>query len=79
MGLLDSIKGLFGHGKDAIDVNGDGQVNAADLGEVASNVQDAASNVAASASDVADVNNDGQVNTTDASAVVDKLKDQLPK
>lgn len=79
MGLLDSIKGLFNHGKDAVDLNGDGQINTADVGAAASSVQDAASNVAATASNVADVNNDGQVNTADAGAVVDKVKDQLPK
>lgn len=79
MGLLDSLKGLFGKGKEVADVNGDGQINAADLGAAAGSVQDVATNAASSASNLVDANNDGQVNTADASAVVDKIKDQLPK
>lgn len=70
MGLLDSLKGLFGKGKSTVDVNNDGQVNAADASAVANNVQSAASSTASTVGQAADVNNDGQVNLSDAGAAV---------
>lgn len=68
MGLLDTIKGLFGNKvnvdqlKDMADQNNDGKVDAADLGGI---------------KDMADVNQDGQVNQEDLNAAKDKLTGQM--
>ena len=72
MGLLDSIKGMFGKGSNVADVNNDGQVNAADLGAAA---QAASSTV----SQAADVNNDGQVNVADAQAAATDIQGTVAK
>lgn len=66
MGFLDSIKGMFGKGKQVADVNNDGQVNAAD-----------ASAAVGAAKQAADVNNDGQVNAADAQTVASNVKDKV--
>ncbi len=63
MGLLDTLKGLFGKSSSVADVNKDGQVNAADI-------QAAAQSAPSAVSGVADVNNDGQVNAADAQQAV---------
>ena len=67
MGLLDSIKGLFGSKtvdqlKDIADKNNDGKVDMADFNQ---------------AKDTADVNDDGTVNKEDLSAAKDKFSGQL--
>ena len=64
MGLLDSLKGLFGGKvnvdqlKDMADQNKDGKIDAADFEQV---------------KDMADVNKDGTVNREDLNAAKDKF------
>lgn len=64
MGLLDSLKGLFGGKvnvdqlKDMADQNKDGKIDAADFEQV---------------KDLADVNKDGTVNREDLNAAKDKF------
>lgn len=77
MGLLDTLKGLFSKGASAVDANGDGQINAADLSTAAQNIGNIAQDAPAALGNIADANGDGQITTADVPAAAQNIQETV--